>query len=27
MDINPFMVGRAGTAPVAVDARISVEKV
>jgi acetyltransferase len=27
MDINPFMVGPAGTTPVAVDARIRVEKV
>ncbi len=26
MDINPFMVGPAGTTPVAVDARIRVEK-
>jgi hypothetical protein len=26
MDINPFMVGRPGTTPVAVDARISVEE-
>ncbi len=27
MDINPFMVGPEGTTPIAVDARISVEKV
>ena len=27
MDINPFMVGPEGTTPVAVDARMSVEKV
>jgi acetyltransferase len=27
MDINPYVVGRAGTIPVAVDARISVEQV
>jgi len=27
MDINPYMVGPEGTAPVAVDARISVEQV
>ncbi len=27
MDINPFVVGKAGTTPVAVDARMSVEKV
>ncbi len=27
MDINPFMVGREGTVPIAVDARISVENV
>jgi acyl-CoA synthetase (NDP forming) len=26
MDINPFMVGPAGTTPIAVDARIRVEK-
>jgi hypothetical protein len=26
MDINPFVVGPEGTIPVAVDARISVEK-
>jgi len=26
MDINPFMVGPEGTTPVAVDARITVEK-
>jgi acetyltransferase len=27
MDINPFIVGPGGTSPIAVDARISVEKV
>ncbi|MCF7955031.1 MAG: acetate--CoA ligase family protein, partial [Phycisphaerae bacterium] len=27
MDINPFVIGPAGTTPIAVDARISVEKV
>ena len=27
MDINPFVIGRAGSTPIAVDARISVEKV
>ena len=27
MDINPFLVGPEGTTPIAVDARISVEKV
>ncbi|PKL50228.1 MAG: acyl-CoA synthetase [Planctomycetes bacterium HGW-Planctomycetes-1] len=27
MDINPYMVGQEGTVPIAVDARISVEKV
>jgi acetyltransferase len=27
MDINPFIVGPEGTTPIAVDARISVEKV
>jgi acetyl coenzyme A synthetase (ADP forming)-like protein len=27
MDINPYVVGQEGTAPIAVDARISVEKV
>jgi len=27
MDVNPYVVGREGTTPVAVDARISVEKV
>jgi acetyltransferase len=27
MDINPFVVGRQGTTPIAVDARISVEEV
>ncbi|HHH76348.1 MAG TPA: CoA-binding protein, partial [Phycisphaerae bacterium] len=27
MDINPFLVGPSGTTPVAVDARISVEKI
>ena len=27
MDINPFVVGPGGTVPVAVDARISVERV
>lgn len=27
MDINPFMVGPEGTTPIAVDARISIEKV
>ena len=26
MDINPFVVGRQGTTPIAVDARISVEE-
>ncbi|GAG31052.1 unnamed protein product, partial [marine sediment metagenome] len=26
MDVNPFMVGPEGTTPIAVDARISVEK-
>ncbi|MHC4519950.1 MAG: acetate--CoA ligase family protein, partial [Planctomycetota bacterium] len=26
MDINPFVVGLPGTTPIAVDARISVEK-
>jgi acetyl coenzyme A synthetase (ADP forming)-like protein len=27
MDINPYMVGREGTTPIAVDARVSVERV
>ncbi len=27
MDINPFVVGHEGTTPIAVDARISVEKI
>jgi acetyltransferase len=27
MDINPYVVGRAGTTPIAVDARISVEQI
>jgi len=27
MDINPYIVGPEGTTPIAVDARISVEKV
>jgi acyl-CoA synthetase (NDP forming) len=27
MDINPYVVGPAGTTPIAVDARMSVEKV
>jgi len=27
MDINPFIVGPAGMTPIAVDARMSVEKI